>query len=151
MQKRKRKSEKNDAKIREKKEKKWKSQASIKRSKVCLCQEKLIYFRSEHSNTWGVLNFRAKGINFGGGRVGGCLKKKWNFPWKFLELSFYSKLSMWWVSYHYKLATVIVKTPTHGLLFCHSVHLIIIAEAFPIVIVTLNMNEWWNDGLGGKA
>ena len=69
MQKRKRKSEKNDAKIREKRKRSKKVQSSIKKSKVCLCQEKLIYLRSEHSNTWGVLNFRAKGIIifFGGG------------------------------------------------------------------------------------
>ena len=62
-----------------------KVQSSIKRSKVCLCQEKLIYFRSEHSNTWGVLNFRAiKEINFfffGGG--GGLLKKEVKFSLKF--------------------------------------------------------------------
>ena len=60
-----------------------KVQSNIKKSKVCLCQEKLFYFRSEHSNNWGVLNFRAKGIIFflrGRGGGGGSQKKKWNFP-----------------------------------------------------------------------
>ena len=61
-----------------------KVQSNIKRSKVCLCQEKLFYFRSEHSNNWGVLNFRAKGIIFffagkGGGGGGGAQKNNLNF------------------------------------------------------------------------
>ena len=68
VQKRKRKSEKNDAKIREKKRKRSeKVQSSTKRSKVYIYQEKWLHFRSENSNTWGVLSFRAKGIKFLGG------------------------------------------------------------------------------------
>ena len=61
-----------------------KVQSNIKKSKVCLCQEKLFYFRSEHSNNWGVLNFRAKGIIFFlRGRGGGELKKEVKFSLKF--------------------------------------------------------------------
>lgn len=70
VQKRKRKKEKNDTKIREKKSKRSeKVQSSTKRSKVYIYQEKWLHFRSENSNTWGVLSFRAKGIKFflGGG------------------------------------------------------------------------------------
>ena len=65
VQKRKRKSEKNNARICNltKSERSEKLHSSIKRTKVCSYQEKQLVY-SEHSNTRGILNFRAKGIKY---------------------------------------------------------------------------------------
>ena len=61
MQKLKRKGDKN-ARINEKRERSEKLRSSIKRTKVCLYQQKSLQFRNGQSNTRHILNFRAKEI-----------------------------------------------------------------------------------------
>ena len=72
------------------KKKKWekknnvkceKGHTSINGSKVYLYQEKWLYFRSEHSDTRSILNFRAKDLN-----IFGSWKRSENFSYMFCSL-----------------------------------------------------------------